>query len=407
MDPSGYFIEPRSPYFDVPASPAFYFPDSAAIDSFQFDDRPLSPPALLTPSTDSSDSVHSPAASYFAEQQHSPSPPPPSTDDAQPTYEPSAQPALPSPPTSAPLSTLSTPEGGCVSMEMFSRPARAVGPIELVFPLPSLTKPKRSRTNLSHLSNNERLQHKRARHRQIDATRREREKAAIRKLRLLVEEMTGVAADRTAGKAGRTAAEQEAKESEEDADGVLGNKTDVLETGITLIEQLRELCSTLQQQNGKSAAVSFPKWPAKGTLTTPQGHPSMLQLLPAPTSSIIAHLDRAQTLRASTNVSSPICSIMVLFPGAIVMDVSKSFVEFSGYDESQLLHSHMNPWSAQQQHTHTAAYKCAGVAAEASPTEPRSVGCALSLRWPGTCPPLLTTPSVRCWWTARTSAAVA
>ena len=352
MDPPGYLIEPRSPYFDVPASPAFHFPDSAAIDSFQFDDRPLSPPALLTPSTDSSDSVHSPAASYFAEQQHSPSPPPPPISDAQPTYELSAQSALPSPPTSTLLSTLTTPEGGTLSLEMYSQPARALGPIELVFPLPSLTKPKRSRTNLSHLSNNERLQHKRARHRQIDATRREREKAAIRKLRLLVEEMTGVA-DRTGGEEGRTAAEQEARQSEEDADGVLGNKTDVLETGITLIEQLRELCSSLQQQNGKSAAVSFPKWPAQATLTTPQGHPSMLQLLPAPTSSIIAHLDRSQTLRASTSVSSPICSIMVLFPGAVVMDVSKSFVEFSGYDESQLLHSHLNPWYLPASSHHT------------------------------------------------------
>ena len=206
-----------------------------------------------------------------------------------------------------------------------------------------MTKPKRHRTNLSHLSNNERLQHKRARHRQIDATRREREKAAIRRLRLLVEEMTG-AGDKGAA----TAAEEEEKERErerdEDVDSALGNKTDVLESGITLIQQLRDLCATLQQDNGKPPGVMFTRWPSKGSFSTPAGCPSIVHLLPPPTSSLIAHLDRSHTLRASQTVTSPICSIMVLFPGAVIMDVSRSFLEFSGYSDEQLVHSRMNPW---------------------------------------------------------------
>ena len=361
-------LDPGSPYFDAPFSPPLFFPHDAEhdVEPFSFDDRHLSSPDLLTPSsnTDSNESIdylpaYSSASAFVSAEQHLTQPSSSSSAAYQQrsTSLTSVQSALlpdgaalslipiDSTSSSSSSSSSSSPEPPSHSaLTMYTHPPRPtpLGPVELVFPLPMITKPKRHRTNLSHLSNNERLQHKRARHRQIDATRREREKAAIRRLRLLVEEMTGNG-DRSAAEA--AAAEERERERERDEEGdILGNKTDVLESGITLIEQLRDLCSTLQQDNGKPAGITFTRWPSKGTFATPAGTPSMLHLLPPPTSSIIAHLDRSQTLRASTTVTSPICSIMVLFPGAVVMDVSRSFVDFSGYDDSQLIHSLMNPW---------------------------------------------------------------
>ena len=354
-------FEPRSPYFDAPLSPPLFFPSDAQhdLDPFSFDDTRLSSPGLLTPSstTDSNESIdfpppYVPDTAYIAPEH-------PLTASTQPSSAYHEQSASVSPDSSAlpddftvtptstswPPSPFALPDPTSLSLTMYTHPPRPAptGPVELVFPLPPVTKPKRNRTNLSHLSNNERLQHKRARHRQIDATRREREKAAIRRLRLLVEEMTG-AGDKVAGEAAAAEIEEREREKEDDGEGSLGNKTDVLEQGITLIEQLRDLCSTLQSDNGKPPAVTFTRWPKSGSFTIPRGSPAILSLLPSPTSSIIAHLDRSQTLRASTSVTSPICSLMVLFPGALVMDVSRSFVEFSGYNDSQLLQSHLNPW---------------------------------------------------------------
>ena len=349
MDGSSSF-EPRSPYFDTPLSPSLFFPNDAAhaLDPFPFDDHPLSSPDLLTPSsnTDSNESIDFLPA-YPSDAAYGQSLLPSSAHDEQPTaFHSLAQPladATALVATTAPsVSSLAAEHSTTLTLRTSNAPTRPAptGPIELVFPLPPVNKPKRHRTNLSHLSNKERLQHKRARHRQIDATRREREKEAIRRLRLLVEDMTG-GVDRGSG----DAAEEEEKERERERDeDALGNKTDVLESGITLIEQLRDLCSTLQQGSGKPSGMTFTRWPSKATFTTPPDCPAMIQLLPPPTSSIIAHLDRMQTLRASTNVSSPICSVMVLFPGAVVMDVSRSFCDFSGYTDSQLVHSHMNPW---------------------------------------------------------------
>lgn len=355
-------LEPRSFYFDAPLyptdaplSPPLFFPDDAQheLDPFCFDDqRHSSSPDLLTPSshTDSNESVDLLSAYSNDEQSATFSTLPPTVAHPQPTISLFAAPHPASrgliPPSSS-SSASSPPLTSDTSLSVLSSlaPAASRPPVqvELVFPLPAVAKPRRHRTNLSHLSNNERLQHKRARHRQIDATRREREKTAIRRLRLLVEEMTGGGEKGTAEEQKERETEREKREREEDGDGGLGNKTDILESGITLIEQLRDLCSTMQS-DGRPTGTKFTRFPRNATFNTPANCPSIIHLLPPPTSHLIAHLDRSQTLRSGGSVTSPICSMMILFPGAVIMDVSRSFLEFSGYTDEQLIHSRMNPW---------------------------------------------------------------
>ena len=256
---------------------------------------------------------------------------------------------------------------------------------------------KKRRRNVADLSS-EQLMRRRAQHRQVDASRRQKEAASIARLLRLIRQqhqpaVAGVAGEADADETGTV----EADEDDDDMDGSqqkAGRQT-VLESSIALIEQLTAACQRMEAAcNAKDAQVSrmssqlhsvaallaqqatdsmavassvnraaaagdcnaqlssfrHPRLSSSSPTMLPnRASSSFLSVLPSSTSSYLAQSDRSHTLsRGGFSTFSTLC-IAVVTSNGIVLDVSDRLLTYTGWGGSDLVHTTFEDYDTDEQ----------------------------------------------------------
>ena len=253
------------------------------------------------------------------------------------------------------------------------------------------TEPPVRKRRRALLTASERLSRRRAQHRAVDASRRQREAASIARLLQLIRQQQQQQVG--AGVAGEADADETGETDEDDIEGKQNKagRLTVLESSIALIEQLTAACSTMERAcNAKDAQVSRVssqlhsvaalvaqqathsmaiatsldritgghdcsqlssyRRPQLFSSTRPSSHSSLaastqpdsssstfLSVLPPATSSYLLHSDRSCTLsRGGLATFSTLC-IAVVTPPGIIVDVSDRLLAYTGWGRSDLV----------------------------------------------------------------------
>ena len=210
------------------------------------------------------------------------------------------------------------------------------------------------------LTEEQRTARRRSLHRDIDATRRSREAAAISRLHgllqghkqaLLIEDDRGVRSAKSAG-AGRVRVLEQCAEVIER----LQSMRQAMERASNAKDQqLRILADHLHSvaaAHAQSTLACIDCSPSSDSLhcedsstsasaspsTSTSSSSSPLSALPAPLSATLSHLHRSSSLRAdSTLGSSSLCVLVKLMPSSVLVSASARFCQQSGYREQDLV----------------------------------------------------------------------
>ena len=251
---------------------------------------------------------------------------------------------------------------------------------------------KKRKRSVAMLSASERLSRRRAQHRAVDTSRRQKEASAVARLLRLIRQQQqqkmvagGVG---VVGVTGEVDADEIVEADEDDIEGDRKRKAGrltVLESSIALIEQLTAACSTMEracnakdvqvsrvsgqlrsvaallaQQARDSLAVassldhiaaagdgraelSYYHQPQLSYSVSQARHPSssLLSVLPPSTSSYLAQSDRSYTLsHGGISTLSTLCiAVVSLTPVGVIVDVNDRLLACTGWCRSDLLHT--------------------------------------------------------------------
>ena len=228
----------------------------------------------------------------------------------------------------------------------------------------SASPPLGKRRRVSPLTKEQRAAINKAKHKEIDAARRQREASVVKQLQRL-----------TRRKHEReeydTEDEQEEKfddaDDDEDDDVEEGrrDKVTVLEESATTIAQLRALCRRMRRAcNAKDKAITrlqkhlnaiaIAKTQALTHAAKASSDPilslsdvastaSLLSFLPEQTSSYLSQLDRSHALYTSTFVRSPLALVLVAIPSGISLDVNEVFERSTGWKRQDIVGTLIGP----------------------------------------------------------------
>ena len=217
-------------------------------------------------------------------------------------------------------------------------------------PLPPSLGVKRTRERIRGLSREQRAERKRSKHRLIDASRRQKEIAAMNSLRQLTKRRATSPSQREEEE--RAAEQQSASNSakvEECGDVV--SKAVVLESSVELIRHLQSLCTRMQEAcNAKDAHIARLASDLQtvihdcneATSHDTSTHTSVSQLCVAATRRV-DDLARSSFLHQSTCLSSALCIAVLSMPLSLILDCNSAFVKCAGWSREQLLRSIIKP----------------------------------------------------------------
>ena len=265
-----------------------------------------------------------------------------------------------------------------------ARPSSAKPPAST--PISSLRSSAQSRSTSSHsasgrvapkkqrpaaLTEDERLQRRRAQHRQVDTARRLKENDAIAKLGTLVAQQKELNQTLAGTEADALPAAEESASDEEEGGRRKAGRLTVLESTVALVEQLTAACQQMAAANNAreaqvhrvsshlhSVAASIAQQAAAAQLMAvdsaqPEPYsaaviPSSNNIssgsqieLPPSVSAFLAHSDRSATLRRGQCVTfSTLCALVVASPlVGLIVDVNERLLAASGWQRHELLYT--------------------------------------------------------------------
>ena len=215
---------------------------------------------------------------------------------------------------------------------------------EFLLPAPTARPLKRTRERIRGLTREQRAERKRTKHRQIDASRRQKEIAAMNSLRNIIRGQPSRTAH--SGK-GEEETEHDNRDGQAEESGEVTSKAVVLESSVELIRQLQALCAKMQAAcNAKDKQIVRL---ASDLHSVTRPRPIDATASPDFTSSLlsatrhVSQLERSTCLRQSTCLSSVLCIAVLAVPLAVIIDCNNAFVDCAGWSREQLLQSVMKP----------------------------------------------------------------
>ena len=226
----------------------------------------------------------------------------------------------------------------------------------------SVSPPPGKRRRVTPLTKEQRAAINKAKHKEIDAARRQREATVVKQLQRLTRQ-------KHEREEYSTEDEQQAQSEVDDEDEVEEGRRDkvtVLEESATTIAQLRALCrrmrracnakdrsiTTLQKhlnaiaiaksqslRTSKSAALD----PTSALSDPAASTASLLSFLPESTSHYLSQLDRSHALYTSTFVRSPLALVLIAIPSGIALDVNEVFERSTGWKRPDIVGTLIGP----------------------------------------------------------------
>ena len=176
------------------------------------------------------------------------------------------------------------------------------------------------------------VRRRRRRQREADLQRRYREQRSLAQLQQLMTPSS------------RIESEQKAND-EEDEDGKLRTRADLLEESVQQIAQLQllviQLTSTCNELQQRSSGCAFPAERSLPALATPST--SLLRHLPPSASAFLANHVRRLSLHSSMFVHSPVAVTLLHVPSGLIADASESQLEHTGWERAHLIGRRMFP----------------------------------------------------------------
>ena len=228
----------------------------------------------------------------------------------------------------------------------------------------SVSPPPGKRRRVSPLTKEQRAAINKAKHKEIDANRRQREATVVKQLQRLTRQKH----EREEYGSEDEQDEQPNVADDDDDDDVEEGRRDkvtVLEESATTIAQLRALCRRMRRAcNAKDRsitnlqkhlnAVAIAKTRAVNaskahssdlaTLSDPAASTaSLLSFLPESTSQYLTQLDRSHVLYTSTFVRSPLALVLVAIPSGISIDVNEVFERSTGWKRQDIVGTLIGP----------------------------------------------------------------
>ena len=219
----------------------------------------------------------------------------------------------------------------------------------------SVSPPPGKRRRIAPLTKEQRAAINKAKHKEIDAARRQREANVVKRLQRLTQQR----AERE--EYGSEDERDDVADSDDEADSVADegkrDKVTVLEESATTIAQLRALCRRMRRAcNAKDRsitslqrhlnAIAVAKTQSKLTdpsSATSDSAASLLSFLPEQTSHYLSQLDRSHALYTSTFVRSPLSLVLIAIPSGIALDVNQVFEQSTGWKRRDIVGTLIGP----------------------------------------------------------------
>ena len=229
----------------------------------------------------------------------------------------------------------------------------------------SVSPPPGKRRRVNPLTKEQRAAINKAKHKEIDAARRQREATVVKQLQRLTRQK-----HEREEYASEDEQEQQPDVDEGDEDDDVDgegrrDKVTVLEESATTIAQLRALCRRMRRACNakdrsitnlqkhlnaiavaKTQALNASKSAATDSisaLSDPASTASLLSFLPESTSQYLSQLDRSHVLYTSTFVRSPLALVLVAIPSGISLDVNEVFERSTGWKRQDIVGTLIGP----------------------------------------------------------------
>lgn len=227
--------------------------------------------------------------------------------------------------------------------------------------------PGAKRRRVSPLTKEQRAAINKAKHKEIDAARRQREATVVKQLQRLTRQKHEREEYESADEDESQADGADDSDDSDDVEGGRRDKVTVLEESATTIAQLRALCRRMRRAcNAKDRSItklqkhlhaiataktqSLKALKAAGTtdgdsaLSEPTvSTASLLSFLPESTSQYLTQLDRSHVLYTSTFVRSPLALVLVAIPSGIMVDANDVFERSTGWKRDDIVGTVIGP----------------------------------------------------------------